>query len=210
MGIALTVTLRQERGKRHARRLRRAGYTPAVLYGHGQPAVALSLSGEELDAVVRHGHRLVTLTGAVNEQAFIRELQWDVWGQHIQHVDFTRVSAHERVRVQVAVELRGEAPGLKQGGVLKQLIHEVPIECEVTALPEKLPVNINHLTLGQSITVGSLELPATVKILMDPETVVVECVEPVELPEEVAPRPEEAEPELIGRKKEQAEEEAEQ
>ena len=205
MAEVLKVETRDTRGKRNARRLRLAGKIPAVLYGHGKETVALSLSADAIDAAVRHGVRLVSLTGTLTDQAFIRELQWDTWGKHILHVDFTRVSAHEKVRVQVVVELRGEAPGMKQGGVVKQLIHEVPIECEVTALPEKLYVNINHLNLGDSIAIGSLELPPTVTILVEPEMVVVQCVQPVEVEEEGAAA-EPAEPEVIGRKKEEEEE----
>jgi large subunit ribosomal protein L25 len=205
MAEVLNVEARDTRGKRNARRLRLAGKIPAVLYGHGQETVALSLSADEIDAAVRHGVRLISLTGAVTDQAFVRELQWDTWGKHVLHVDFTRVSAHEKVRVQVVVELRGEAPGMKQGGVVKQLIHEVPIECEVTALPEKLYVNINHLNLDDSITIGSLDLPPTVTILVEPEMVVVQCVQPVEVEEEGAAA-ESVEPEVIGRKKEEEEE----
>ena len=163
MAVELKTEVRSSRGKRNARRQRSAGTIPAVLYGHGQETIALALPAEELVAAVRHGHRLVSLTGAVTEQAFIRELQWDVWGTHVLHVDFTRVSAHEKVRVQVPVELRGEAPGIRQGGVVKQSIHEVPIECEVTALLDKLQVSVNHLKLGDPSRSPS-ELPATVKI----------------------------------------------
>lgn len=207
MTETLHVESRQAHGTRNARRLRRAGKIPAVLYGHGQETISLAVSAEELEAVLRHGARLVRLTGAVEEQAFIRELQWDTWGSHVLHVDFTRVSEHERVRVEVPLELRGEAPGVKAGGVIKHALHQVEIECEATAIPEKLYVNINQLQLGQQITVGQLDLPPTVKVLADPEELVVECHEPVEVAEEVA-APAEGEPEVIGRKKEaEAEEE---
>jgi large subunit ribosomal protein L25 len=159
---------------------------------------------------MRHGARLVTLTGATEEQAFIRQLQWDTWGASVLHVDFTRVSEHEKLRVRVVLELRGEAPGLKAGGIVKQQVHEVQIECEATALPERLYVNINQLELNGSITVGQLDPPPGVVILGDPEDIAVECVEPLELPEEVAAgAPGEAEPEVIGRKKEEGEEEEE-
>jgi large subunit ribosomal protein L25 len=204
MAVILDVESRAVRGKRNARRLRQAGQIPAVLYGHGQPSLALTVSADQLGAAVRHGHRLITLAGAVSDQAFVRELQWDSWGKQILHADFSRVTAHERVRVQVPIELRGEAPGLKQGGVVKQSIHEVPIECEVTALPDKLLISINHLNLGDAIDVGHLDLPPTVTVLLDLETVVVECVEPVQ--EEEAGPAEQVEPEVIGRKKEEEEE----
>ncbi|MCX7701165.1 MAG: 50S ribosomal protein L25, partial [Gemmataceae bacterium] len=117
MAEQLNVELRETRGKRNARRNRRAGKLPAVLYGHGQEAISLALSAEPFEAAVRHGARLVKLTGAVDEQAFIREIQWDTWGTHVLHVDFTRISEHEKVEVRVPVEIRGEAPGLKAGGV---------------------------------------------------------------------------------------------
>jgi len=182
---------------------------PAILYGHGKEAVSLLLKAEQFGAAVRHGVRLVKLEGAVDEQAFVREIQWDTWGTHALHVDFTRISEHEKVEVRVAVELRGEAPGLKAGGVVKQLVHEVQIECEATAIPEKLYVSVNQLQLGQTITVGQLELPPGIVVFAAPDTVVVECVEAVEEVEEAAAAPAEGEPEVIGRKKEEGEEEEE-
>lgn len=206
MAELLQVELRQTRGKRDARRNRRAGKLPAVLYGHGQETVSLLVSSERFVAAVRHGARLVKLSGAVEDQAFIREIQWDTWGLHALHVDFTRVSEHEKVEVQVTVELRGEAPGVKAGGVVKQQVHVLEIECEATAIPEKLYVNINHLELEQAITIAQLELPPGIVVLAEPETVVVECAEPVEIEEEAPAAAAEAEPEVIGRKKEEGEE----
>ena len=207
MAELLKVELRETRGKRNARRNRRVGLLPAVLYGHGQDSVSLSLPAEQFDTAVRHGVRLVKLAGAVDEQAFIREIQWDTWGTHVLHVDFTRVSEHEKVQVRVTVEIRGEAPGLRAGGIVKQLLHEVEIECEATAIPEKLNVSINQLQLGQAITVGQMALPPGIVLFAEPETVVVECTEPVEEVEEAAATPAEGEPEVIGRKKEEEEEE---
>lgn len=210
MAETLHVELRPSCGTRNARRLRRAGQVPAVLYGHKQETINLAVSAEELEGVLRHGARLVRLTGAVQEQAFIRELQWDTWGSHVLHVDFTRVSEHERVRVEVSVELRGEAPGQKAGGVIKHVLHQMEIECEATSIPDKLYVNINQLQLGQQITVGQLELPPTVKVLADPEELVVECHEAIEVAEEEAAPAAEGEPEVIGRKKEAEEGEGEE
>ena len=206
MAELLNVERRDTRGKRNARRARRKGILPAVLYGHGEEAVSLALSVEQFETAVRHGARLVKLAGAVDEQAFVRAIQWDTWGTHVLHVDFTRVSEHEKVKVRVAVEIRGEAPGLKAGGVVKQNLHEVEIECEATAIPEKLLVNINQLQMGQAVTVAQMELPPGILVFAEPETVVVECAEPVEI-EEVAAPGAEAEPEVIGRKKEEEEEE---
>jgi large subunit ribosomal protein L25 len=205
--MIMSVQLRECRGSRNARRLRKLGMVPAVLYGHGQETVSLTLPADQIRAAIRHGSRLVGLVGAVTEQAFIRELQWDTWGKEIIHADLTRISAHERVEVRVPVELRGEAPGVKQGGVIEQPVHELDIQCEATAIPDKITVNINNLELDQSVTVADLTLPPTVSVLEDASIVIAHCSVPVEVAEEEA-LAESAEPELIGRKR--AEEEPEE
>ena len=204
MSETLAVESRDLRGKRNNRRLRASGKIPAVLYGHGQDPVSLAVPAEQFDAMVRHGSRMVTLSGAVNESAFIRECQWDTWGNHVVHVDFTRISAHEKVQVQVAIELRGEAPGVKEGGTIKQLLHEIELECEAAEIPEKLIVNVNELELNGAITVGELELPSGAKAFEDSSQDVVQCAEVTEQAEEEAEAGE-VEPEVIGRKKEEDE-----
>lgn len=203
---ALNVEARQERGKHKNRRLRSSGRIPATLYGHGKPPVSLAVSSDAVDAIVRRGARMVKLTGAVTESAFIRECQWDTWGTRVMHVDFTRISAHEKVKVEVSVELRGESPGFKAGGTVQHLVHELEVECEAMSIPEKFSVNINHLELDQSITVADLELSDGVAVLAPPETVIVQCILVAEAAEEAVAEGAEAEPELIGRKKAEEEE----
>jgi large subunit ribosomal protein L25 len=207
MAEQLQVLARNSGGKHNTRRLRRSGHTPAILYGHGLENVCLSLPSDQLEAAVRHGVRLVSLAGAVNESAFIRDLQWDTYGTHVLHVDLTRISADELVKVQVAVELRGEAPGVKEGGIIEHLVHTVEIECPAASIPDRLYARVNHLALDGTITLGQLELPEKAKIFGDPETVVVQCVVPVEKPEELAAEAAPGEPEVIGAKKEEEGEE---
>lgn len=207
MALQLAVESRNTQGKHRNRRLRASGKVPAVLYGHGLECVPLCVANDELSAAIRHGSRLVSLTGAVNESAFIRDLQWDTWGAHIVHVDFTRISEFEIVEVRVPVETRGEAPGAREGGVVTQMIHEVEIACPAAVIPEKLHVNINHLALDQKILLANLELPQGAKLLADDlEAVVVHCHIPVEMPEEGAAEGGPAEPEVIGAKAEEGEE----
>jgi large subunit ribosomal protein L25 len=207
MAQLLPVKSRDTHGKRRNRRLRDGGDIPAVLYGHGLECVSLSVPAEELTAVVHHGSRMVSLTGAVNESAFIRDLQWNTWGTHIVHVDFTRISEHEIVEVRVVVELRGEAPGVREGGVVNQHIHEVEIACPASVIPEKLEVNINHLLLDGTISLAGLSLPQGAKLLADDlEAIVVECIVPAELPEEGEGEGAVAEPEVIGAKDKEEEE----
>lgn len=207
MALQLAVQPRETHGKHGNRRLRLSGHIPGILYGHGLECVPVAVAADALTAAIRHGSRLVSLTGAVNESAFIRDLQWDTWGTHILHVDFTRISEHEIVEVRVPVELRGEAPGVREGGVVMQHIHEVEIACPASVIPEKLAVNVNHLMLEQSVVLSDLKLPEGAKILAtDLTEVVVECIVPAEMPEEAAGEAAPGEPEVIGAKEKEEEE----
>ncbi len=202
MADVLDVTIRELTGTRNAKRLRNDGAIPAVLYGHGEQSVSLAVSREQFSTALRRGSRLVNLKGGVNESALIRDLQWDVYGTAVLHVDFARVSADERITVTVPIELRGQAPGVRQGGVVQHLIHEIEVECLATAIPEKMQLNVNHLELGGEIRLGQLELPEGVKLVSDPEAVAVACVEPTAEADTETPIAEGAEPEVIGRKAE--------
>jgi large subunit ribosomal protein L25 len=124
------------------------------------------------------------------------------------HVDFARVSADETVEVTVPIELRGEAPGVKAGGVIEHLIHEIEIECKATMVPDKIKVNVNHLQIEHSVLVRDLALPEGSVCHLDPEDVVLQCIVPTEAPEEEeGAEPGEGEPEVIGRKETSEEEE---
>ncbi|MDR2757701.1 MAG: 50S ribosomal protein L25 [Planctomycetaceae bacterium] len=204
----ITVKLRDSHGKRRNRRLRNTGNVPAVLYGHKLAVQSLTLSAEELETVVRHGNRFVELLGDIKEKAFIKDVQWNTWGNQILHVDFARVSEHEKIHVTVPLELRGESPGTKDGGVVKHVLHSIELECEAASVPEKIDVNINHLEFNQTLHVSDLELPAGAKVLIDETTIVVSCSMPVEVSEDET-SPSEEEPEVIGRKKTDEESEEE-
>lgn len=171
---------------------------PAILYGHGEACVPLAASREAVEAAVRHGSRIVELKGAVKTSALVREMQWDTFGVEPLHVDFIRVSASDRVHVKVPIDLKGESPGQRSGGILSLVLHEVEIECRADAIPDKLHAMVGHLDVGGVIKVHDLELPAGAKVLVDAEEVVVTCVKPVEKGGEAAAAP--AEPEVIGRK----------
>ena len=201
MAEVFNVTIRKPCGKYEARRMRQTGRIPAVLYGHGEENVHLMLSVDEVAAAVRHGGHLVDLTGDVSESALIRAVQWDPLGMDILHLDLSRVSATEKVETTVSVELRGEAPGVKEGGIVDHHLHEVEIECPARSIPERLEVNINTLRLGQSILAKDLKLPDEATLLTDPNELVVQCVAPREELEEVTPA-EAGEPEVIRRERE--------
>jgi large subunit ribosomal protein L25 len=205
----LTVQKRDGRGSRAAEKLRKTGLIPAVVYGHKEATVPVSLSGEEVHTVLRHKVQIVDLKmdGGL-QKAQIREVQWDHLGKEVLHVDLKRVSVDERIEISVPLELRGVAPGVTGGGVLDQPIHSLRIECLAIAVPESIRVNISELQQGAAIHVRELQLPEGVKALDDPDAVVVQVTIPQAEPEPAAaPLAEQAEPEIIGRKA--AEEEAE-
>lgn len=214
--MAETVTLgakpRQENGSQAARRLRREGLVPAVLYGHKEATIMLTLNLDEVTKALRHGARVVDLKteGGKEEKAFIRELQWDHLGKSLLHVDFTRVSLDERIDVTVRLELRGIAPGVTGGGVLDQPLHELEIECLAISIPESIRVNIGELQLGGVIHVKDLHLPEGVTTKVDPDAIVVHVTtpaveaEPGAIPEAGGT----AEPEVIGKAKEEEESES--
>ncbi len=204
--LTLSVERRETVGKRRNRRLRESGKTPAVLYGHKKEVVNLAVATELIAGALRHGSRFVKLSGAVSERAFIKEVQWNVWGDVVLHVDFTRVNEHESVQLSVPVVIRGEAAGLKDGGVLKQHLHKIEIETEPTSAPENIVVVVNELGFNQQIRIADVVAPEGVKLLADPETIVVECSAQVEVDETAEEVVDGAEPEVIGRKKAEEEE----
>ncbi len=201
MSDVLNVEKRELLGSANARRLRRSGKIPAVLYGHGKESVALSISSDEINKALRHGGQLVELKGGATDTAFLKDVQLDALGSTILHVDLTRVEAGETVDVTLKVETRGVAPGTKVGGTVEHPVHEIQINCPATAIPEKLELNINDLQLDQSLTAGDITLPQGATLLTDAATVLVACVEVVETQEldDAAPS-DGAEPEVIGRK----------
>jgi large subunit ribosomal protein L25 len=211
--MVLVTTARQGRGTRAATKLRKQGQLPAVVYGHKEETVSVSVSAEELENVIRHKARVVDLQtqGAPTQKALIREIQWDHLGKEVLHVDFERVSADERIHVSVPIEIRGIAPGVAGGGVLDQPMHSLAIECPAISVPESIRVNVGELLLGQAVHVRELHLPEGVTTEVDPDSIVVHVTAKQVEPEPGAAPvvPGTAEPEVIGRKAAEGEEEAE-
>jgi len=207
--VVLKTEKRDRRGSKDAERLRKQGRVPAIVYGHKEENEAITLSHDDLLSAIRHGARVVDLqTGRGTEKALIRELQWDHLGKDVLHVDFYRVAADERIEVTVPLELRGIAPGVTAGGVLEQALHSVQVECLAINIPASIRVNINELQLEGAIHVRDLVLPPGVKVLDDPDALIVHVAKPPEeAPAAAAEAAATAEPEVIGRKAAEEEEE---
>lgn len=161
-------------GTANARRLRKKGLLPAVVYGHKEAHLDVVLNRDDVEKVVKKGAHIVDLeAGGKTEKARFRELQWDSVGVDLVHVDFMRVSKDERIVVPVRVELRGIAPGVGEGGVLDQPIHVLQVECPALEIPEHIRVTVDKLKLGDAIHVKDLTLPPGAVAKADPDAVVV-------------------------------------
>jgi large subunit ribosomal protein L25 len=186
-------------GSRVARRLRAQGRVPAIIYGHKQAPVPISLSREDVQGLLKKGSHLTRLNfGGQSEMALIRDVQWDHLGKEIIHLDFFRVSAEERVTTSVSLELHGTAPGLNEGGMLDQPVHTLAISCLATAIPESIRIEVGDLHLNQSVHVKDLPLPEGVTTDVDPDLVLVHVV-PRKAAVEAAEGGEPTEPQLVGR-----------
>src|SRR4051812_37242494 len=152
MAETLKVESRKSHGKRNNERLRRAGGIPAILYGHGEDPVSLTLAADQLKASLRHGAKVVDLDGGATGKALLQDVQWDAFSQIVLHVDLLRVHAGEKVTIDVPVELRGEAIGVREGGIVEQMIHSIEIEVALDVIPEKLHLSIKNLKVGDHLT----------------------------------------------------------
>lgn len=208
MSEVLKVQSREALRSRHVRRLREQGFVPAVLYGHGEGALSLQVAVGDLLLVMRAGHRFVDLQGSVTDKAMIKAVQWDALGSEVLHVDLARVSATESIVMEVPLELRGDAPGLGQGGVVEQSVYKLTVKGPVDALPERIELKLHDLQFGGHITAAAIVLPAKCELSIPLETILVSCHAPKATKEgDGVGVP--VEPEVIRREKAAAEEAAE-
>ena len=176
--VKLVAKSRSGNGSKESKKIRKTGNIPGVVYGHKEKPVSISTAHEDLFKAVKQGVRLVDLeTDGKVEKALIREVQWDYLGNDLIHVDFSRVSADEKIHITVPVEMRGTAPGVLSGGILDIPMHKVHIECLAINIPDSIRVNVAELQIGGAIHVRELVLPEGVRVLDDADAVVVHVLE---------------------------------
>jgi len=206
----IEAEIREVRGTRAATRLRGKGVVPGVIYGSGGPLEMITVSEERLRELIESRSRMVEIKVGPNAHAAImKEIQYDHLGSDIYHVDFERIDVTAIIRVQVSIETHGTAKGAKSGGILELVHKRLTVECLAGDIPNEILVEVGDLDIGDSMTVGKLTVPAGVKILDDPGTIVVIVQAPraeVEVTAEAAPAEELAEPEVITARKEKDEE----
>src|SRR5918997_5995639 len=164
-------------GTRFARKLRARGRIPAIIYGHKQDPVPISLTREAVWDMVRKSTHLAELSlGETSETVLVRDVQWDHLGKEIIHLDFARVNLEESIETEVRLELRGEAPGVGEGGVLDQVVHSVAVTCRANAIPDSIRIDVSGLHLGDAIHVRELVVPEGVTLSADTDQLIVHVV----------------------------------
>src|SRR3954452_13855403 len=144
----ISVKVRGDLGSRRNKRLRDSGFVPGVIYGHKEAVVPVTLPKKDLVGHINQGAHLFDLSvDGKSEKVLVKEVQYDHLGIEVLHIDFARVSLDEKVKVTVAVELKGEPKGEKDGGVLQQIISELEVECLVTDIPDKITPNVSQIAL---------------------------------------------------------------
>lgn len=212
--INLKSTVREEKGKEAVKKLRAQGLIPAVVYKGGNSLNIKCASADLLKIIHTKAGENVIVNLQIQDApkkpsrtTIIKEIQYHPVKGDVLHVDFSEISLTEVLTAKIPVAVKGEAVGIKEGGVLEHILWEIEVECLPTQIPENIPVDVSPLKIGDSILVKELEVPVDVKVLTDPESTVISLAVPrVEEEEAAKPEGELIEPEVIMEKKPEEEE----
>jgi large subunit ribosomal protein L25 len=196
----LAVERRDPDGSRAARRLRRTGNVPGVVYGGGKDPIAFQVNARELRLALSHAGAVLDLSvdGEAGTPVVVKELTRHPVNGEAVHLDLLRVRLDVAIQATVALELTGAdaAPGVKEGGVLEHVTREVTIEALPTDIPDRIEYDVSEMVIGDTVTLEQVTPPANLKLLDDPETVIA-TLTPPRLQVEEEPEIEE-ETELVG------------
>ena len=174
--VKIAAETRDEFGKGAARRIRREGRVPAVLYGHGTETRHLTLPGHDIMLALKTPNVLLRLEGLKNgsEIALPKAVQRDPLKGFIEHVDLILVRRGEKVTVEVPIRVSGEiAPG---DGLLNQALVQIPVEADATNIPRGIDVDVEGMEIGQAVHASDLKLPPGVTLQVEPDTLVLHVI----------------------------------
>jgi len=208
--VRIQAILREKLGKETAKKVRFKGNAPAIVYGKGPNlAVEIPIAGLKTLRAIHFSQGAVIdigLSGQENKEncsVLIKDIQYHPVTEAVIHIDFIRVSLEEKIKSSVPVVLRGEPKGIKEEGILSQILWHLTIEALPLDIPEKIEVDVSHLGIGNSVHVKEVKVPENIKIINSPDETVATVVEKEE--EVVATSADEAAPtgpEVIREKKE--------
>ena len=203
--VTLKAEQREKGGKSYARRLRREGKVPVNVYGGGGGNVSAAVELKELAAILRSetGHNTVfslDVAGVGASDVIFQDRQVDPLTGRLIHADLRRLAKGEKIEITVPIHFVGEPIGVKQdGGILEQQIREIKVLCDPASIPEFFEANVENLDVNESLHVSDIKVGEGVEVHEAPETVIASVV--IVKDEELQPAPEAAEPEVIGKGK---------
>lgn len=198
----LNVQTRTAKGSAEARRLRKQGMIPAVIYSNGTEPETVAVSAAEWEVLSRSELNLINLKeGSVEKLVLLKEVQHDFIRNCASHIDFMAVKGDQKIYTHIQIHAGHTAPaGLSAGGLLEQALHEIEIECTPDTLPEHIEVDVSAMGVGSRIVAGDIVLPAGVKLVTPADVVAFEVYDPNAASDEAAAGEGAAEPEVIGEK----------
>ena len=209
--VSLGAQARTERGTGVARKLRQTGHVPAVIYGHGREPQSLAINTRDIEKLLSShaaGSTVIELSVDGNvARTLIREIQRHPFKRNILHIDFQQLVAGEKITVSIPLRFTGTADGVRNsGGILEEIMHVVHLRVDPSSIPNHIDVDVTPLTIGHSIHVRDLTLPAGVAVLDEPGATVCVCAAPKTATEDTpaaegAEATGAAEPELIRKPK---------
>jgi large subunit ribosomal protein L25 len=201
----LNVSERAEFGSRTSRRLRRSGLVPGIVYGGGNEPRPFQVAERDARAVLIHGGALIDVRfdGSSPTPVVVKEQQRDPVRGELIHLDLLEVKLDQEIQAEVPIELLGteEAPGVKEGGVLEHVTHQITIEALPTEIPESIPADVSGMAIGDTLQLSAITAPEGVEFALgegvDPDEVTIATLSPPRVEEEPEPELEE-EAELVG------------
>lgn len=211
MSLKLKASLREDLRSSATKELRNSGLVPAVVYGKGEEAKAVSVDSIELVKLIRDQGRnaifSLDIEGGKPLQVMLHDYQAHALRDHLVHVDFFKVNLTEEMDVQVPVQLDGEPEGAREGGILQQSLYELQVRAMPNDIPEEISIDISALNIGDSISVEDLPKADLYTVLDEPDATIASVLPPaLEEEEEEAPEAGTAEPELVDAESEENEE----
>jgi len=181
----LPVESRDKLGSAHARRYRRAGRVPCILYGRGQENVSLVTPSSSVEELLKRHASLVRLTlGEQSQTALVRAVEWDTFGERVAHMDFVRVEMEDEVKVSIPVHVKGDPKGAHEGGSLQLIQPDLEVYCRVDSIPEEIAIDVSDLEIGQGIHVDEVPYPDRVRPARKGRELVVQMLAPKKVVEE--------------------------
>ncbi|GAA0609052.1 50S ribosomal protein L25/general stress protein Ctc [Virgibacillus siamensis] len=201
MAAKLKAALREDHTKSATKEIRESGHVPSVVYGKEKESKSISVNSIELVKTVRdEGRNAIISLDVENDKpvdVMLHDYQMDPLKDELIHADFYIVDMSEEMDVEVPLNLTGDAPGAKEGGVLQQPMYELQVRAKPADIPEEITVDVSELQIGDTISVSDLPKASSYEFLEDADTTIATVVPPDTLDAEEEDTDENAEPELV-------------